>query len=90
MIYLENDRLMLTHYCDSGNRPRMEARFSPDGKTVTFEFVDIVGPTKNGHMNRAVFTFVDADHHSEEWTYVMPNGGQIRARAELTRVQAAN
>jgi hypothetical protein len=86
VIYLEDSRLLLTHYCDGGNRPRMEARISADGNTVSFEFLDISGPTRNGHMSRAVFTFKDASHHVQEWTYVMPNGAQVRVRSDLRRV----
>jgi hypothetical protein len=87
MLYLQNDRLHLTHYCDSGNRPRMEASVSADGKTITFEMLDLTGPTTHGHMNRAVFTLIDADHHIEEWTYVNPSGAKITARFDLRRVK---
>jgi hypothetical protein len=69
MIHLDNGRLLLTHYCAAGNQPRMQAKPSSDGKTITFDFVDAtnLASTESGHMQRVVFTFVDASHHSEEW-----------------------
>jgi hypothetical protein len=82
MIYLDADHLMLTHYCDAGNRPRMTARNS-DGKVVEFDFVDVSGSTKFGNMYHAVFTPIDANHHIEEWTYMLPGDKPMRARMEL-------
>ena len=87
MFYLDSDRLLLTHYCDAGNRLRMVARNSPDGKTVEFDFLDLAGSTQFGNMYHAVFTSVDANHHVEDWTYMIPGGKQIHARMDLTRTQ---
>jgi len=57
MLYIDGDRLILTHYCDSGkNRPRMAGRLSPDGKAVEFDFLDVSGGTAYGHVHHAVFT----------------------------------
>jgi hypothetical protein len=36
MINMDNDRVLMTHYCAVGNQPRMQASMSPDGKTITF------------------------------------------------------
>jgi len=71
MLYMDDDRLTLTHYCDAGNRPRMVAKASPDGKTVEFDFVDVAGSTQCGHMHHAVFTVIDASHHTEDWTFMV-------------------
>jgi hypothetical protein len=88
LFYLDNDRLLLTHYCDAGNRPRMTARTSPGGKTVEFDFVDVSGPTDHGHMQHAVFTIIDANHHIEDWTYLMPGDKPVHAHMELQRAAA--
>ena len=72
VFYLDSDRLILMHYCDAGNRPRMAAKTSPDGKTVEFDVLDVSGSTEYGHMDHAVFTVIDANHHTEDWTYMMP------------------
>ncbi|HUO24125.1 MAG TPA: hypothetical protein VMU61_00570 [Candidatus Aquilonibacter sp.] len=87
MFYLDGDRLTLIHYCDAGNRPRMIARPSPDGKTVEFDFVDLSGSNQYGHMYHAVFTFIDANHHREDWTYMMPGDKPMHAHFDLQRVE---
>jgi len=87
MIYVDNDRLNLIHYCDAGNRPHMTGKLSPDGKKVEFEFLDLSGGNQYGHMYHAVFTSIDANHHMEDWTYLMPGDKPMHAHMELKRVQ---
>jgi hypothetical protein len=71
MFHLDGDRLLMTHYCGAGNQPRMKAEASPDAKTVAFNFLDATNlpSPETGHMHRAVFTMVDANHHKEEWVF---------------------
>jgi len=90
MLYLDSDKLTLIHYCDAGNRPRMIARKSPDGKTIEFDFVDISGSTQYGHMHHAVFTAIDANHHTEDWTFIMPGDKPVRAHFDLHRANSAS
>ena len=85
MLYVDGEQLNLIHYCDAGNRPHMTGKMSPDGKTVEFTLVDVSGSMKNGHMHHAVFTYVDANHHLEDWTYVMPGDKPIHAHFDLHR-----
>jgi len=87
LLYVDNDRLTLTHYCDAGNRPRMVAKASPDGKTVEFDFVDVAGSTQYGHMHHAVFTVIDANHHTEDWTFMLPGDKHIQAHMDLQRAK---
>jgi hypothetical protein len=87
MIYVDGDRLILTHYCDAGNRPRMTGKISPDGKTVDFDFADLSGGNQFGHMYHATFTVVDANHHTEDWTYLMPGDKPMHAHMDLERAK---
>ena len=80
MLYVDSDRLLLTHYCDSGNRPRMQGKLSPDGNTVTFDFLDVSGSTEKFLMHDAMFTMVDADHHIEAWTYSLHGKPPVRSQ----------
>ncbi len=87
MLYVDGGQLNLIHYCDAGNRPHMIGKMSPDGKTVEFTLVDVSGSTKPGHMEHAVFTYIDANHHTEEWTFMMPGDKAIHAHFDLQRVK---
>ncbi len=65
----------------------MVARPSADGKSVEFDFADISGSTDYGHMHHAVFTFIDANHHIEDWTYMMPGDKPVHAHFDLKRAE---
>ena len=83
MFYLDGDRLTLTHYCDAGNRPRMTGKLAPDGKTLDFQFLDISGEMKY-HMHHSTITAIDANHHTEDWTFMVGDKPVI-AHFDLTR-----
>jgi hypothetical protein len=87
MLYLDGGRLVLTHYCDAGNRLRMAGKMSPDGKTVEFDFLDVAGSTEYGQMHHAVFTVIDANHHTGDWTYMMPGDKPMHAHFDLQRTK---
>jgi hypothetical protein len=90
MIHLDGARLVLTHYCSAGNQPRMAATASPDGKSVTFDFFDATNLSSPdaGHMQRLVIAMPDANHHTEDWTFVK-NGKELKELFELHRTDSA-
>jgi hypothetical protein len=83
MFNLEGDRLLLTRDCDAGNRPRMVGKSAPDGKPVEFDFLDVAGSTEPGHMHHRTFTIIDANHHTEDWTYMLPGDKPEHAHLDL-------
>jgi hypothetical protein len=87
MFNMDGDRLLLTHYCEAGNQPRMKASVSPDGKTLTFDFVDATNltATQPGHMQRAIFNIIDANHHTEEWHFATGNGKEMVRTFDLQK-----
>ena len=87
MFHLDGpNRLLMTHYCGSGNQPRMQGSLSPDGKTITFNFVDAtnLATPDAGHMQRLVLTLLDDNHHTEEWTY-LDHGKEMKETFDLHR-----
>jgi hypothetical protein len=85
MFYVDGDRLLATHYCDAGNRARLEGKMSPDGKKIEFSFLDVAGSTKGGLVKRMAFTIIDANKHVIDLTFIMPDGKPIELRGEFQR-----
>ena len=86
MIHMDRDRLLLTHYCAAGNQPRMQATLSPDGKSISFDFVDAtnLAARDTPHMRSVIFMFVDSNHHIEEWHFQAP-GKEIVEKFDLQK-----
>jgi hypothetical protein len=86
MIHMDRDRLLMTHYCGAGNQPRMKATLGPDGKSVAFDFVDATNLSSldAGHMQHVLFAMPDADHHTEEWTF-LDHGKEMKELFTLQR-----
>jgi hypothetical protein len=89
MFHLDGDRLMLNHYCDAGNQPRMVGTISHDGKTITFNFLDASNllSSQMGHMQHVVFNLIDSDHHTELWEFAMADGKQMGGLLDLKRTK---
>ena len=87
MIYLDGDRLFLTHYGGEGNRPRFEGKLTADGKSIEFSFLDVSGGTQRGLMKHMIFTIADANNHVIAVTYIFPDGKAVEARGEFRRTK---
>jgi hypothetical protein len=71
LYYLDGDHVNLTHYCMAGNQPTMRGAYARETKTLNFELVSIsnLKTADDGHMHRAVYTFIDNDHFKTTWTF---------------------
>jgi hypothetical protein len=91
MFHLDGpNRLLLTHYCGAGNQPRMTASASPDGKTISFTFLDAtnLASPDAGHMQSVVIAMLDANHHTEDWTFT-DHGKEMKEFFDLHRSELA-
>ncbi len=86
MFHMDNDRLLLTHYCAVGNQPRMQAAVSSNGKVITFTYVDAtnLATPDSAHMQQMILTVIDDNHHTEEWVFA-GQGKEHRVLFDLHR-----
>jgi len=72
-LYTPNgNKLAMTHYCASGNQPRMETvALTGDQKDFEFSLTGItnLASPNAGHMRHLVIQIADEDHFTEKWTW---------------------
>ena len=86
MLYLDGGKAALLHYCDFGNTVKMTEASSGKPQQVAFNFASDTGSEQVGHVTRAVFTSVDANHHTEDWVFDLAKGNPIHAHMDFVRV----
>ncbi len=72
LYHMDGDLLMLTHYCEAGNQPRLVATdFGQEGERITFTFLDATNlPSRaHGHMDSAVISIPSADRFTSRWSW---------------------
>ena len=85
MFYVEDGRLLAMHYCDGGNRVRMEGKLSADGTTLDFNMLEVTGGTRGGLLKRIALTLTGAGTHAVQGTFIMPDGKPLELRGEFHR-----
>ncbi len=83
----DGNRLMLTHYCNSNNQPRMRTEpIAGPANQLDFSFLDVANLSSPaaGHMHRLAITFEDTDHFTQKWTW-RENGREVTEAFHFTR-----
>ena len=92
VFHMDGDRLLLTHYCEAGNQPRLAATSLEDsGRTVRFTFLDATGlaSPNAGHMHSVVLTFVDDNHYTDQWSWYQGGKEEWMETVQNERVASA-
>lgn len=88
--HLDGNDLVLTHYCIANNQPVLRAeRFDEATREIQFEFLragNLPSPAA-GHMHRASYRMVDADHFVTEWDFFENGARKMTEKETFTRIK---
>ena len=88
VYHMDGNDLVLTHYCASGNAPRMKLLPPKDPNVLFFDFTGGSNMKENDfHMHSARLTFVDADHFKGSWATLRDGKPAGDANFDLTRTR---
>lgn len=88
MYHLDGDELVMTHYCSSGNQPRLRLLVA-DGGTLTFDYAggSNLDPAKDVHVHAGKLTIGDDGRLLADWTFWRGGEAGPGAAFVLTRAE---
>ncbi len=88
LYHLDGDELVLTHYCEAGNQPRMKAVELGDGR-LAFDFVDATGLASpdDGHMHSMVMQIGADGRLQSAWTWRENGENKFQEVINLSRAR---
>jgi hypothetical protein len=87
VFYLEEGKVLGTHYCDADTRSNLNAVPSSDPNTLVFELVNVTGRTQLGYVSGITLKAITPDHHIEQLKFVMPDKSVMLAEFDLQKVK---
>jgi hypothetical protein len=88
VFYKDGDQLLMTHFCNAGNQPRLKLRAVTDVSTLTFGFYDITNlrSPDDAHVDEVSYHFRSPDLMDGTWTW--KEKGALRSEKYLLTRQA--
>lgn len=74
IYHLNGDKLMMTHYCESGNQPRLQSGPLTESKDITLNFLDITNvgdPKKSSYLYGVAFHLDNQNQISQDITWLI-------------------
>src|SRR5262249_42997613 len=89
VYHRDGDQLMMTHYCQAGNQPRMRTKSVDDTSELVFDFAGgtNLDPAKDLHMHGYRVRFVDSNHLQARWEYYRDGKSAGKHEFDLVRIK---
>ena len=84
----DGEGVVATHYCDSGNQPRLKSKpFTAGDKALSLDFLDATGlaSPNEGHMHALVVEKFAADKATLTWSFFKDGKEQQKAVFNLVK-----
>lgn len=64
VFYIDKADLLMTHFCNRGNQPKLKLKANKSPNTYEFEMIDItnLGDPNDPHVHKVIYRIIDLTH----------------------------